>query len=348
MNLKRLTILTLAALLFCAPLAAQDWVGRNRISGTVTDQDDNPIEGAEVSLYKREPGHGPKVIITKPNGRWGFLGIVGGIWTVSVVAEGMMPSEGQVQVLQNGMKPIQVRLRPIPEELLYNERALAAKKLLEEGNDLLAAKDFAGARAKYEQGMVDLDVEYHGDILLAIANSYYDEEDPESAMVKLQQAVQIDPSNPNVLLALARAHYNEGNVDQAISGLQKLLEVQPDNEVALRVVSDMLVAQGRVEEAEQYVSRLPEGTQLDPNALLNVGIEHYNNGEMDEAFTRFNQVVTEYPDMATALYYRGLVFLGRGSNEEAAADLKRFLELDPDSERATEAREFLSYLEPQG
>jgi tetratricopeptide (TPR) repeat protein len=196
--------------------------------------------------------------------------------------------------------------------------------------------------------MVDLDVEYHGDILLAIANSYYDEEDPESAMVKLQEAVEIDPTNPNVLLALARAHYNQGDVDKAIDGLKQLLDVQPDNEVALQVVSDMLVAQGRVDEAQQYVARLPEGTKLDPNALLNVGIEHYNNGEMEEAFTRFNQVVSEYPEMATALYYRGLVFLGRGSNEEAAADLKKFIELAPDSERVAEAREFLSYLEPQG
>ncbi len=51
--------------------------------------------------------------------------------------------------------------------------------------------------------------------------------------------------------------------------------------------------------------------------------------------------------MATALYYRGLVYLGRGENDLAAVDLRKFLELEPDSPKAAEAKEFLSYLEPQ-
>ncbi len=345
MNRNKISVLTLTALLLSAPLAAQDWVGRNRISGTVTDPDNNPLEGAEVSLFKNEEGHGPKKLITKANGRWSFLGITGGIWTVSVTMEGKMSSQGQVQV-GSIMKPIQIRLRDIPEELLYNQRALAAKALLEEGNALLEASDFAGARAKYEQGMVDLAPEYHGDIMLAIANSYLNEQDTDNAMIKLEQAAALAPENPRVLLALARAHYNEGNVDNATERLESLLGVEPDNEVALRVVSDMLVAQGRMDEAQQYISRLPEGVKLDPNALLNVGIDHYNNGALDEAYDLFDQVVSEYPEMAMAFYYRGLVFLGRGSNDDAAADLKRFLELEPESEKAPEAREFLSYLEP--
>ena len=346
MKRNRLSILTITAVLLCPPLAAQDWVGKNRIAGTITDLDNNPLEGAEVSLFKNEEGHGPKKIITKANGRWSFLGITGGIWTVSVVLEGKMPSQGQVQV-GSVMKPIQVRLRDIPEEELYNERALAAKALLEEGNALLEASDYFGARAKYEQGMVDLAPEYHADILLAIANAYSSEQDPENAIIKLQQATELDPTNPRVLLALARAHYDKGSVDQAIAGLEKLLEVEPENEIALRVVSDMMVAQGRLEEAQQYISRLPEGVKLDPNALLNVGIDHYNEGAMEEAFARFDQVVVEYPEMAMAYYYRGLVLLGQGSNAAAATDLKKFLELESDSEKAAEAREFLSYLEPE-
>jgi len=346
MKLNRISILTITAALLCSPLAAQDWVGRNRLAGTVTDADNNPLEGAEVSIFKNEPGHGPKTLITKANGRWGFLGITGGMWTVSVLMEGKKPSVGQVQV-GSIMKPIQIRLRDIPEEELYNQRALAAKALVDEGNALLEAGEHAGARAKYEQGMVDLGPEYHTDILLAIASTYSAEQDPENAMIKLQEAAELDPTNPKVLLALARAHYDEGNVDRAIAGLEKLLEVEPENEVALRVVSDMMVAQGRLDEAQQYISRLPEGVKLDPDALLNVGIDHYNEGALDEAFARFDQVVTDYPEMAMAYYYRGVVLLGQGNNTEAAADLKRFLELEPDSQKAAEARDFLSYLEPQ-
>lgn len=346
MKLKRIGLFVLATALVVAPLTAQDWVGKARISGTVTDQDNNPIEGAEVRIWTgADQSRGPEPMVTKKNGRWGFLGITTGMWTVQVLKEGKMPSEGQVQISQSINKPIQVRLRDIPEELLYNQRALEAKQLLDEGNALLEAGDFDAARSKYREGMEGLDPEYHATVLLAIATSYSRQSNPAEAMKNLQEARALDPENADVLLALARAHYDDGNVDQAISGLQELLVVQPDNELALQVVSDMLVAEGRVDEAEQYITRLPEGTKLDPNAILNVGIDHYNAGEMDEAFERFDQVVTGYPEMAMALYYRGLVYLGRGDNELAAADLKKFLEMEPDSPRAAEAKEFLSYIE---
>ncbi len=346
MKLQRIGLLALATLLITTPLLAQDWVGKARISGSVTDQDNQPLAGAEVKIWiGDDPSRGPKPVITKKNGKWGFLGLTTGLWTVSVTLEGKMPSEGRVQIQQSINKPIQVRLRDIPEELLYNERALAAKKLLDEGNNLLAEGNFDGARAKYREGLEGLEAQYQATVLLAIANSYSQEEKPAEAMEALNQAREADPANAEVLLAIARAHYESGDVEAAIGGLESLLEVQPDNQLALQVVSDMLVAQGRVDEAQAYIERLPEGAKLDPNAILNVGIDHYNAGEMDEALERFNQVVSDYPEMAMALYYRGLVYLGQGNNEPAAADLKKFLELEPNSPRASEAKEFLSYIE---
>jgi Tfp pilus assembly protein PilF len=342
-----LVLLLIVTLTLTPSLSAQDWVGRGRVSGTVEDEDGNRIEGATVQIWiGDDPSRGPKEYVTKKNGRWAFLGITYGIWSVLVTAEGKMPSEGQIQV-GSATKPVPVTLRDIPEELLYGERAAEAKKRLDEGNVLLQAGDPAGARAKYEEALVDLEEEHHADILLAIAASYREEGDSANAMKSLQKALASSPDNPKVLLQVARAHYDAGDIDAAIGGLERLLAVEPDNETALRVVSDMLVSKGRVDEAQAYLARLPEGTKLDPNALLNVGIDHYNAGEMDDAFERFDQVVRDYPEMATALYYRGLVYLGRGENDLAAADLKKFLEIEPDSEKASEAKEFLSYLEPQ-
>jgi tetratricopeptide (TPR) repeat protein len=337
----------IATLLFTIPAAAQDWVGRGRIAGTVTDEDGNMIEGATVKIWIGEDdSRGPASLVTKKNGRWGFLGIKYGIWTVLVTKDGKMPSQGQVSV-GSATKPIPVKLRDIPEELLYNERALEAKKRLEEGNVLLQGGDPAAARAKYTEALVDLEAEHHADILIAIAASYSQENDLGNAKKSLQEALAASPDNPKVLLELARVSYNEGNIEDAIGSLQNLLTVDPNNETALRVVSDMLVSQGRVDEAQEYMARLPEGAKLDPNALLNVGIDHYNAGELEEALERFDEVVNNYPEMATALYYRGLVYLGRGENDLAATDLKKFIEMDPDSAKAAEATEFLSYLEPQ-
>lgn len=339
--------IALGLMLLALPASAQDWVGKMRISGTVTDQDGNPIEGAEVTIYKDQEGRGPKPIITKKNGKWGFLGIAFGNWTVVVMAEGKMPSQGTVPV-GNNMKPIQVRLKDIPPELLYNEKALEAKKMLEEGNLLLAGGDPAAARAKYEEGMDILDPEFHPLVLSAIGESYKAEENLPKALEAFDKALALTPDNTQILLSKAQAHYGMGDKEAAISGLKTVVEIEPDNKMATQVLTEMLVAEGRLEEAEPYIAMLGGDVKLDPNALLNVGIDHYNAGEMDEALVQFDRVVAENPEMPEAYYYRGLVYLGRGDNDSARGDLERFLELDPGNAKAQEAKDFLSYLEPEG
>ena len=335
------------ALLATSPLTAQDWVGKQRISGSITDQDNNPVEGAEVTIWLGKEGRGPKPMVTKKNGKWGFLGLVTGVWTVSVVAEGKMPSQGQVQI-GSIMKPIQVRLRDIPPEMLYNEKALEAKKKLEEGNLLLAGGNAAAARAKYQEGMVDLDPEFHPAVLTAIGESYRAEEDWPNAIVSLEKAHEMAPDDTKILLTLSQTQYAAGDKNAAIDELKKVVALEPDNSTALQVLTEMLVAEGRLDEAEEYMAKLPDDVKLDPNALLNVGIDDYNAGRLDEALEQFDKVVAENPEMPEAYYYRGLVHLGRSDNDLARTDLMKFLELDPDNARAAEAEDFLSYLEPEG
>lgn len=344
-TLQRITLFTVAALLLTTPLLAQDWVGRNRLAGIIKDEADEPVEGATVKIWLGDDeSRGPEPAVTGKNGRWAFLGLKYGLWSVRVTKEGKLPSEGQVQV-GSATKPLPITLEDIPEEMLIDERAREAKKQLEEGNALLQAGDPAGARAKYQQALENLEAEFHADILVSIADTYAREDNAAKRMETLEAARAIDPQHPGMLLQMARAHYDSGDVDHAISTLEDLVAVQPGNETALRVLADMLAAQGRVEEAQSYLAQLPEGTKLDPNVLLNVAIDHYNAGDIEKAFTGFDQVVEEYPELPLALYYRGLVFLARGENELAKADLEAFLAQDPESEQAPEAREFLQYLE---
>ena len=96
------------------------------------------------------------------------------------------------------------------------------------------------------------------------------------------------------------------------------------------------------------MERLPEGELLDPDAYLNVGIDLYNSGNLDEALVEFEKVVGRFPDLPDAYYYRGLVLLNKGDNEGAEADFRRLIELAPESPRAAEAQDFLEYLRQGG
>ncbi|MEJ2086644.1 MAG: tetratricopeptide repeat protein [Acidobacteriota bacterium] len=134
-------------------------------------------------------------------------------------------------------------------------------------------------------------------------------------------------------------------MEQTEATLRKVLELEPDNVDGLKLLSNLLISSGREAEAQEFMARLPEGERLPADAYLNVGIELYNNGDLDGALTEFEEAAELYPEDPQVYYYRGLVLIAQGKSELAAADFRKLLELETEGPRADEAREFLKYLE---
>ena len=114
-----------------------------------------------------------------------------------------------------------------------------------------------------------------------------------------------------------------------------------------QLLIDLLVRADREDEAEAVMATLPEDAKVNADTLLNLGIDSYNGGELDEARSYFDRAAAENPDNATAYYYRGLINLNQSQNDAAIADFHKLLELAPEHPQAEEVREFLKYLEPQ-
>jgi tetratricopeptide (TPR) repeat protein len=186
-----------------------------------------------------------------------------------------------------------------------------AKAAIERGNALLNEGKHAEARAAYQEGMAKLENKtFHPAILRAIADTYY----------------------------------REKKIDQAVEALKQALAIAPDNVDSLRLITTILVAENREAEAQAYMAKLPQGTTLDPNTILNLGIKAFNEGKMDQALAQFDRAVKENPNLADPYYYRALVYLNQGKNAEAKADLQKLLELDPKSKYADDAKAFLKDL----
>lgn len=320
-----LVVLSLAAL--SAPAWGQAWAGRGRLQGVVKYEDGKPVEGAKITLRKGtdrvDPTtDGPAPLTTDKNGKWSTLGLAGGQWGILIEKEGYLLSEGQTGVNEFGpAQPIIVTLKPIPKEVIQKAQeessAGKAKAALERANSQLAEGKYAEARAAYQEGMA-----------------------------KLQE--QKETQDPAVLLSIQRAiadtYFREKNVDQAIETLKQALVTAPDDPVTLQLLVNILVGAGRESEAQQYMSKLPEGTKVDANTLLNIGIEAFNGGKMDQALAQFDRVVKENSGLSDAYYYRALVYLNQGKNAEAKADLQKLLELEPNGKYAKDAKEFLKDL----
>jgi tetratricopeptide (TPR) repeat protein len=295
-----------------SPLLAQEWAGRGRMQGIVTDEQGKPVEKATVTFRRGEAG--PKPIQTDGKGRWAVGGLGQGEWKVLIEKQGYQLSEGTVRVNEYGAAPaIPVVLKkavaqaPSPEQTKGSE----AVGYITKGNELIAAKQYAEARTEYQKALPLLDAE----------------------------------TQPPVQRGIAMTLYQEGKVDQAVDTLKTgVLATHPDDPQALQLIVNWLVGAGKEEEAKQYIARLPQGTAIDPSSLLNLGIKAYNDQKLDEAAGHFDRVVKENPQLPDAYYYRGLVYLAQSKTAEAKADFQKVLEIDPKHDKADEVREFLKSL----
>lgn len=312
------------------PVRGQAWVGQGRLQGAIRDEAGKPIQGVTITLRKG-PGRvdakadGPKQLTTDKNGKWAILGLVNGPWGILIQKEGYQDSEGQVNVEEHPVGPVQpliINLKKITQEQVQAAQAAAqaqqgpsvgaqAKAAIEKGNALLAEGKYADARASYQEGMSKLeDKSLHPAIYRAIADSYY----------------------------------KEGKTNEAVDTLKKALELAPNDPDTLQLIVNLLAASGHEEEAKTYMAKLPQGTKIDPAIGLNVGIKAFNEGKMDAALKEFNEVIAGNPGLADAYYYRAMVYLNKQQNAQAKADLNKLLELDPNSKFAKDAKDFLKEL----
>lgn len=307
-----------ASSLICGPLAAQDWSGSGRAKGTVKDADGNPIEGAQVFyrlVYDREMG--PPPFTTNKKGKFSFLGLKGGTWVVRVEAEGYHPwmTPRPVDVFSTGVSPsVDAVLEAIPKEELIARARGAANDNMKAGDALLDEGNYAGARSEYERAL----------------------------------AVLEEDDFPIVYGALANTYMGEGNVAGAAEMADKALAVDPEFVPAMKIKCAIVASQGNLEEAEALLAKIPNDEVMHPNTLMNIGLAHFNKGEMEEAKVFLDRTIRDHPDVGQTYYFRGLTYLNLNEAPEAKADFEHFLELEPDSPQAAEAKEYLSYLTSQG
>ncbi len=317
----RIAASMLAGALLAAAVSAQAWAGRGRLSGTVQDADGNPVEGASVQLTLN--GAGPEAVSTNAKGRWARAGLGGGTWDVLVSKAGYVSTTHTAPVQEYAAPADRVFLRTTLEAgtaaatdgsaaaLEDNEAAQAARGLLEQGNSLLLTQDYQGAIQAFQEAFPSLP----------------------------------DGGKAAVLVAVAQAQVALERDDEAIASLEQALGFAPSNVDALRLISRRLTAMGRGDEARQYLERMPEDQRADPEILVREGVALYNQNDFEGALAKLNVAVEAAPDWADAYYFRGLSNMASGNNAEAAADFRRMLELEPEGEKAEEAKQFAEYLE---
>jgi len=316
---KTISIIAGAMLVATAVMAAEDWRGDNRLSGSVVDKNTGkPVAGAKLKLRIERGAKGGPDITADNNGKWAVLGIAAGGWNIDVEAPGYELRQIGPVGLSEGQRlpPIKIELEPVVVK--QTETAPAPEQVKIGG--VVISKDIADA--------VDA-----GNKLLA-------DQKYKEAVEQYEKAYPTLSSNTSLKFALARAYYGAGQLKKSIVLLEEAYKADPANTQVGILLANMYLEDGQLDKGKQIVDALP-ATALNLDSLLNTGIALMNKIQPAAAVEYFAKAIILDPNRHEGYYYRGLALIQGGKAKQAKPDLEKVVQLAPDSNEAKDAREYL-------
>ncbi|MFW6171572.1 MAG: tetratricopeptide repeat protein, partial [Planctomycetota bacterium] len=156
------------------------------------------------------------------------------------------------------------------------------------------------------------------------------QEEFDKALKDVEQAIELEPKDPELFLMRARLYYIEGRNAVAKADVDRVLEVVPNFPPALELRSSIAVSLGQFEEAIQDLNTL---LQRDPGNLrykLQLAIYLNAAGNSREAIEIFTDVLKSEPGNAAAVRGRADAYLSVGAHKKAIADYEAALESSPE------------------
>jgi tetratricopeptide (TPR) repeat protein len=319
MRMKYRLALGLTVLSLALTLPAQENLGRGRINGNVVDESGVGIHGALV--VAEFIGGGTRLDTkTDAKGHFAIGGMGSGAWRITASKEGYANAVIDMPVAQlKSNSAISLTLVKISglQALQSDEQG---RTLLEQGNALLEAERYDEALAAYGE----FALKYPGiyGIHLSIGTAYMKKGDLDRAEAEFHCVLE-----------------KEG---QPQAGLEK-----PKN-ASLRALSglgEVALRRGDFAAAQENFRRALEISPEDPAAAYNVGEIFFSNQKIDEAITYFELAAKIKQDWPRVYHRLGLAYLNKGDFDKALANLRKFIELDPQNAEVANVKATIAAIE---
>lgn len=314
--------------IFCAVLIlvvglsfsyAQAWRGKGRMSGTVKDVNGNPLEGVVVKFDSAKLQSGTQ-LTTDKKGAWLMAGIQGGEWSVSFIKEGYKTETRDWNVSSYEYnKPQEIVLQSASGGSVAvgsQPKTPVGPDVTEvlDGRTLLEQKDYAGAIGKFQDGLAKNPTMYqiYGDI----AKAQYEAGQPDDAIKSYEMYLQKDKEAGNVM---------------------------PNQQVLLAIVGIYMDKKDMVN-AKKYMEGVDESVITDPTIFYNLGVSSTNAGDIDGAIKFFEKSVGVDPKFTDGYYQLAISYVGKANNAKAIENFKKVIELDPTSDAAKDAQDFIKMM----
>lgn len=150
------------------------------------------------------------------------------------------------------------------------------------------------------------------------------------ATQKWQQAVKIDPMDPDLHYNIGLAFYQAGNFDQGIEECQEAVNICPVYYKSYFVLGSLYSRKRLYKDAEQV---LRKGLLFQPqnvNGLINLGAVYSVLKKNSEAKKWFETALRYSPDEIKAYFGLGKIYAAEKDYENANRCLKAVIKLDPE------------------
>ena len=195
----------------------------------------------------------------------------------------------------------------LSELLEYQGKIQDSLKLLES----LAARD--AWKDKPQPWLIIAQIQVHG-------------QNAEKAEAAYKKALSFSGNNPGIRKQLAMFYFQSGQTDKGAVLLKALADESKDPEIRTTLI-ELLVSRRRVAEAEALTREVLAKNPNDARMLALMGFIRMTPAKpgdvpnYDQAIGFIEQALKLEPQNAPALYYRGMIRLGRGELAAAVSDL---------------------------
>ncbi len=306
---RALLVALLLGLALTGSLYAQSSQGR--LQGTVVDQNGAPLAGVKVTVFV--PGASYKVErTTDSKGKFAILVVdATRSYRIKFEKDGLPPVEQQFRfnVGDTRIESFTLALSgPTPEQLEQAEKIEGQNK----------------AATAYNEG-----------VGLLQANN------PDAAVAKFQEALQIDPKLAPAYGVLREIHLKQGRWAEAIAAAEKYAELKPDDTKGLRALRyDAYKGMGDEAKANAALEDLIKNEPGRDAAVrvYNLGADATRKDQTEVAIRHLRRAMEIDPTLTDAYVNLANLYLAKKQNKEALEVANTLLQKDPQNTQVQSIR----------
>ena len=157
----------------------------------------------------------------------------------------------------------------------------------------------------------------------------------EEAVTAYRAVLELDSEHQEAMLSLALVYKEQGRLEDALAGLERAAGLDRRNGKVIWQLADVHMRLRRFAAAEAQLLGALDLDLDQPRFLLKLGECYLEMGRLDDAEQRLGEALSENPELATAHFNLGLVHEKRGRIDDAIAAYRAEVESNDGAYRAS-------------